>query len=469
MSNPGRTSSSDVISHTEDEKLKNPIRTRLRMYAGPVPAELLVPVVTRGRDFFHLFIAATLKRKYRRVVPIHLVDDWVVDALGVFMERGRRVLPGWQVDELLPQDDRPRPPPIPSLRMSAEVVGLEPLLALFERLKVLRDLVSGARLLRIAEPMGELTDLCHQVAGRRADLARLEEVAQQLAELVRRAGSTLDRDLFMRPHIDHHFAQELIRAIGEVVRAAQKANAAPEPAVPGTGFGRGRSSGLLFGSIPALQIEGPAILLAPNAITQWANGFKGLHEITEHIGADGMETWFGVVDREHRAAAVGLANVVQHELTHAMVALPNDPVEDVDQLFRRRWSLYEQQPSFEEGLCDATAAVATGVALLKAQFGINGRDLPRLHVGRYEKNWDRIFPAIRATYAAYHGAATDTWLQAWENNNRDFGAFSGAAKLYATNFSGNDWNRTFDEFRAGRISTGGNRVHPAAPSNQAPW
>ena len=436
----------EVTEFTEDKSKRNPIRPHLRMYSGTLPKELLAPVVACGRDFFHSFIAATLRRRYRRVVPIHLVDDWVVEALGVFMARGRRVLPGEQGDVRFSAGE---------LDLSAEVTGLEALLALFDRLRELQALVRGVRILRVAEPMAELTALCHAVAGRRGDLDQLEQVAGQIAELVQRAAHQLGRDLFLRPHIDHEFVEQLVEGVGAVVVAAKRAADAPDPEVPGTGFGAGRSSGVLFGSIPALQIEGPAILLAPGNITRWADRFAGLHDITGDIYGDDMEAWFGVSDPRHRAAAVGLVNVVQHELTHAMVALPNDAVQDTDELFRARWSLYGRQPGFEEGLCDATAAVATGVGLLKAQFGISGRGLPRLHQGKYEEAWNEIFPALAETYADYHGRETDTWLQAWENNKRDFGAFSGLVKLFATNFSGIDWDQTFRDFEDGRISTGG--------------
>ena len=80
--------------------------------------------------------------------------------------------------------------------------------------------------------------------------------------------------------------------------------------------------------------------------------------------------------------------------------------------------------------------------------------MPKLNARRYSAAWNQYFPAIAETYANYHGKATDTWLQAWNNNNRDFGAFSGLVKLYSTNFSGIDWDKTFREFEAGRISTG---------------
>lgn len=425
---------SDVTEFTEDKSKRNPIRRNLRMYRGSLPVERLARVVACGRDFFHSFVAATLHRRYRRMVPIHLVDDWVVDALGVFMARGRRVLPG--------------------LELAGEVRGLEPLLDLFDRLRELQELVRGVRILRVDGPMAELTAHCDAIAGRRGHLDQLELIAGQLGELVQWAADALGRDPFLRPYVDQDFVMQLEDAVAALLAAARRAAQAPDPKIPGTGFGPGRFSGVLFGSIPALQIEGPAILLAPGRITRWAEGFQGLHAITEDIDGGDMEAWFGVSDRSHRAAAVGLVNVVQHELTHAMVALPNDAVQDPDELFRARWSLYEEQPGFEEGLCDATAAVATGVALLKAHFGISGRGLPRLHRGRYERAWDNIFPALAETYAPYYGAETDTWLRAWESNKRDFGAFSGLVKLYATNFSGIDWEQTFREFQAGRISTG---------------
>ncbi|MGB5831485.1 MAG: hypothetical protein WBG92_05775, partial [Thiohalocapsa sp.] len=172
-------------------------------------------------------------------------------------------------------------------------------------------------------------------------------------------------------------------------------------------------------------------LIAPLAVTAWATGFPGLDRITRDLQPDASETWLGVRKPELRAIAVAIGNVVQHELTHAMVALPNDAVEDFDVLFRSRWSFYERAPQFEEGLCDATAALATTVMLLKARFGIVGRSMPNLNARRYSTAWDDFFPFSAQTYAAYHGAATDTWLQAWENNNRDFGAFSGLVKLYS--------------------------------------
>jgi hypothetical protein len=137
-----------------------------------------------------------------------------------------------------------------------------------------------------------------------------------------------------------------------------------------------------------------------------------------------------------------------------MVGLPTDPVEDAARLFVQRWRFYDEHPEFEEGFCNATAAVSTGVTLLKAMFEIKGRGLPRLHEGRYAGAWDGMFDALKPTWRTYHGDATDIWLNAWDKNKRDFKAFSGVIGLYATNFGGFDWMQTFDAFQQGQISTG---------------
>lgn len=440
-----------VTDFTDDETHKNPIYIQLRSYDGPLNAEQLKRVVACSRDFFHTFIGTTLRRRYRRAVPIYLVDDWVVKALGVFMHRGGRRVPG-----IGPRDELFEPAPVPDgqVHFHGNVGELESLLAMFDALGRLKSLAGGAQLLRTGALLGELTILCDELAAGSEEVDKIGRVCGDLDELIRRATATLVAEPSLRQAVDVGFAEQVARALEAVLSAARRAAAMPPPSVPGTGFGPGRSSGVLFGTIPALNITGPAILVAPAAITRWASRFVWLDHVTRDLPDDASDTWLGVSEPNLRAIAVALGNVVQHELTHAMVALPNDAVEDFDVLFRDRWSFYDRAPEFEEGLCDATAAVATTVMLLKARFSIVGRSMPRLNARRYADAWRQFFPAIRETYADYYGKATDTWLQAWENNNRDFGAFSGLVKLYSTNFAGIDWDKTFIEFEAGRISTG---------------
>lgn len=440
-----------VTDFTDDETHKNPIHIQLRSYDGPLNTEQLKRVVARSRDFFHTFVGTTLRRRYRRAVPIYLVDDWVVKALGVFMQRGGRRVPG-----IGPQDElfELRSAPDGQVHFHGNVGELETLLEMFDALGRLESLAGGAQLLRTSAMLEELTTLCDELAAGSEEVDKIGRVCGEIGDLIRCATATLVAEPSLRQAVDEGFAEQVARAFGAVFSAARRAAAIPPPPVPGTGFGPGRSSGVLFGKIPALDIFGPAILIAPAAVTRWARSFRSLDDVTRDLRHDSSDTWLGVSEPELRAIAVALGNVVQHELTHAMVALPNDAVEDFDLLFRARWSFYDRAPEFEEGLCDATAAVATTVMLLKARFGIVGRSMPRLNAQRYATAWDQFFPAIAETYDAYYGKATNTWLQAWENNNRDFGAFSGLVKLYSTNFSGIDWDKTFSEFEAGRISTG---------------
>jgi hypothetical protein len=441
----------EVTDFADDDTRKNPIHIQLRSYDGPLSEEQLGRVVARSRDFFHTFVTTTLRRRYRRLVPIYLVDDWVVNALGVFVERGGRRLPGIRHEESPLGSRRVQEGQI---RFHGAVEGLEPLLEMFAGLSRVEAMLGGAQILMCGSGLKSLKSLCEGLAAGSHHVEAIGRVCAEIEALVSRATETLLKDPAVADAVDETFCDYLGSELDAVLQAAQRAAATPPPAVPGTGFGPGRWSGVLFGNIPALNITGPAILVAPRAVTRWVREFGRLDWMLHELNPDGMDTWFGVHEPEHFTAAVGLSNVVQHELTHAMVALPNDPVEGFEALFEARWSFYQRAPGFEEGLCDATAAIATTVTLLKARFGITGRKMPRLHEGRYAQAWDQCFPAIAETYAAYSGPDTDTWLQAWHNNNRDFGAFSGLVKLYSTNFSGSDWDKTFDEFKAGRISTG---------------
>lgn len=141
-------------------------------------------------------------------------------------------------------------------------------------------------------------------------------------------------------------------------------------------------------------------------------------------------------------------------MTHAMLALPNDPIGEPDESMAGRWDLYRRDQSFEEGLANATAAISTAIALLKARFGIRGRALPDLTSRKYAPAFDELRPLLFDTYAGYHAESTEVFMQAWEANKRDFGAFAGLAKLFATNFAGLDWGGTFEELKRGRIATG---------------
>lgn len=433
----------DVTKFRDEAASKNAVRNRMRIDRIDLPPDRLAGVVSCGRDFFHTFVNGTLGRRYKRP-PIYLVDSWVISALGAFMARGNRRLPGSR-----PGNNGPF-----EVDVSADVPGLGPALALFRALHEVQELLRGVRLLRISAAADHLEAQCLGIIQGTGKVSDLAHEASQLGELVERATTALQRDLFVGPHVEPAVARDLGKAIRVLVGAAEAAARSPVPELPGTGFSPDRPAGVLFGSVRELDIEGPAILLAPARIIGWAGRFRGLEEVSRGIEPESMEAWFGVRDAAQRAGAIGIVNVLHHEMTHAMVGLPTDPVEEANQLFVQRWRFYDKHPEFEEGFCDATAAVSTGITLLKAMFDIKGRGLPRLHEGRYADAWGQVFSALAPTYRDYHGPATDIWLNAWDKNKRDFKAFSGVIGLYATNFGGFDWMATFGAFQGGQISTG---------------
>jgi hypothetical protein len=435
----------DVTRIRDEAANKNAVRNRMRMDRIELPPDRLSGVISCGRDFFHTFINGTLGRRYKRP-PIYLVDNWVIGALGAFMARGRRRLPGARSEHGAPYE----------VDVTAPIPGIGPALELFRALNAVQELLGGVRLLRVQSVTASLERRCLDLIRGNGKVEDLAHEALQVGELVQRAVDALQRDLFVGPHVEPLLSKQLHEAITTLLRAADAVARSPSPELPGTGFSSERPAGVLYGSIPELDIEGPAILLAPARILAWADGpaFRDLRGLSRDIAPEWMEAWFGVRDHRQGVGAVALVNVLHHEMTHAMVGLPTDAVEDANHLFVQRWRFYDEHPEFEEGFCDATAAVSTGVALLKAMFDIKGRGIPRLNDGKYGSAWGPVASAIEPSWRDYYGDSTRTWLNAWEKNKRDFKAFSGVIGLYATNFGGFDWMQTFDAFQRGQISTG---------------
>jgi hypothetical protein len=433
----------EVTRIRDEATSKNPVRNRVRVDRIDLPPDLLAGVVASARDWFHTFAHATLGRRYKRP-PIYLVDSMVMRALGAFAYGVPRRLPS--ALDLDGGDLRLDP--------SAPIGELRPALELCRALERVQGLLGGARILDIAEAGEYLEDRVLSVLEGKAGSEGLTRELRQMVNLVGMATEALREDLVIGPHVNDRFVDELHDSVESLARWASEVGEAPAPALPGTGFAPERNGGLLFGSIPELDIQGPAILLAPARILRWAEGFEDLRALCDGIPADSMESWFGVRRRGHRLGAVALAFVLYHEMTHAMLALPTDPVEDPTRMFLERWHFYDEHPEFEEGLCEATAVTATGVTLLKAMFGIRGRDLPRLVGSKYEGAWHDVSRWLRPAWQDYHPQGTSIWLDALAGNKFDFKAFSAVTGLYATNFGGFDWMQTFRAFQGGRIVTG---------------
>lgn len=424
----------------EEGTSKNPIRMRLRMDRDHADPDRLTGMVACGRDFFHSFISQTVRRRYRRP-PIYLVDAWLIDALGVFMMRGG-VKP--------PQADATRS----GAEAAPQIEGFGEVLQLFEAVEAVEAHLKGAQLLVLEKIIGSLQENAIALLTDGTVLAKLQRQCKSVVDMVSRAMDVLETDFMIQPYANRRYVDELRQKIDTLLQAAAAVAQMKPVAIPALSFAPGRGSGVIFGSIKELDIEGPAILLAPRRIQGWAETKLGRHVRPQEIDPRWSAEWFGAKTHADVVFSFGLANVLQHEMTHAMLALPNDPVQELAEMHHQHWHFYETKPEFEEGLANFTGAVCSAMMLMKARFGIRGVDLPVLHTGKYGKviaEYDRL---LTASYEGYFDHATNVFFDAWHANNLDYGAFAGLVKMFATNFGGLNWDVTFKGLAKGQIGTG---------------
>lgn len=433
-----------IATVREEGTSKNPIRIRLHADRERMNPDHLTGMVAKGRDFFHSFMAQTVRRRYRRS-PIYLVDAWLPEVLGLFTrEHGAG----------LPSPD--------SLRAGAEafpaIEGFEPVVALFHAVEAVNEHLAGVRLLQVAEVAGDLEAAAVRLVAtprdnttpseqlwllgaspergpgaRSKEIDEIDRQCRAVEQLVDRAVSVLHDDEMLRPHVDLRFAKDLEKRLETLMDAARDVVRSEPPEIPGISFEPGRGSGVLFGSIKELDIEGPAVLLAPRSIRKWARETLDDYVRVHPISLQGRTEWFGARSDEDLLFSFALGNVLQHELTHAMLALPNDPGQDVVEMNGQRDAFYQKRPDFEEGLANFTAAVCSTMQMMKAQRDVRGANLPMLHKGVYHDLLGDYEGFMRATYQAYHTESTDVFLQAWRANKLDYRAFAGILHMYATN------------------------------------
>ncbi len=423
---------------TRDESMsKNPIRQRMGMDRLAIPPDRLTDLVARARDFFHSMVGQTLRRRYKRP-PIYLVDGWVTQALGLFttgdIHRGPSRGAG------------PRSGASPFQSVHAIFAALERVL----------ESIAGIRVLDLQQDAQKLEHCCFQILQGQAGPAEIHGLGASVLNLVERALIVLSEDRALKGYVRDDFRRELLQALRALEGAAESFQRSGPPAMDLVSFHPERHSGVVFQSIPELDIEGPAILVSPSSILHWSRGMPRLPGwlLERQRSREGLATWFGLRHPEEAPFALALANVVQHELTHAMLALPNDPVEEEDALHHGHIRLYHELPQFEEGFANFIAALGVNTALLKAHFGIRGNQMPGLASNKYGPPFDELRPLFHWSYERYHEKATEQFLHAWECNGRNLKAFSGLAAVYATDVFKNDWEKTFEALAQGRVSTG---------------
>lgn len=416
----------DDVSVGRDESLsRNPIRHRMVMDRLSMAPDDLTEIVARGRDFFHSYIGQTIRRRYKRP-PIYLVDGWVTDALGYFTTQRERF---------------------------AGTKSFSYVHDLFSALGDLVALLDGARVLDLGRTGESLRADCVRLLEEPAHFERIDKGLGWIEDTFREVRRTLESSVELSSLVSGAYFERLTNASGRLRRAAHAYLRFGPPEIAGVSFGRARNGGVLMQGIPELDIEGPAVVIAPTNIKRWSESMTSEHWVQFQGKREPFQTWLGARHMEHVPFAVAMANVVQHEMTHAMLRLANDPNDEEFVLADRQDQLYAAAPMIEEGMANFVAGLMTANTLLKVRYAIRGSQMPVLTSPKYGPAFDQVRPLIGWTYEGYHREATDAYFKAWQNNGRNFKAFAGMAALFATDTAANDWKRTFDALSGGTIAT----------------
>lgn len=437
---PSPIRNNETSSDASEEGLsKNPIRDLLLIDRDTVSAQAVTSIVAEGRDFFHTFIGQSIRRRYKRPA-IYLVDTWVTQMLGLFWEKENVAILGAARGGYVSAPFPPMP-------------GLFSVIDLFQVIHSIEEYLGGEVLVMISEHLDSIKKLAEKLIAAPETLGDLKTAASELFNTMHAAWLTLSTNEGLRQHISSTFGEDLRERFDRLDSAAQDvAQLNPEP-LHGLSFTATRGSGLLLCSIPELTLEGPAIVLAPKRIREWATADLA-PSLKGYVVPGFQLSRFGIIDRKNIPFAVGLCNVVQHEMMHALLALPNDPVQDELEMLNLRMKLYHDSPEIEEGLANFTAAVATAIMLMKAKHHVVGNQLPPLHSGKYANDLNELNNFLIATYADYHNEPTNKYFHAWRMNKCDYGAFAGFIKLFATNFGEIAWEEAFKKLGYGQIATG---------------
>lgn len=432
---------------TRDEGLaKNPIRNRMvvdrvSVGSGYASVDDVLDVVSRARDVFHSFVGQTLHRSYKRV-PIYLVDGWIVKALGYFTSVGGR--PGERGGVATGTADT-----------AGSASAFASIHALYTELDRFSRSAEGLSVLKVIGLVGylkqECDDLLERKARGRSETASLELLVGVLRSFLsdaQRIREMLSRDDHFKGQVNHEFFEELKARHDALLLAIENFVEGPVPHLAGVSFNASGRGGLLFDDIPELEIKAPAVVLAPHNIAIWAEGMP----YHPSLSAD-LSTWFGCSRRDLAPFAIGMSNVLQHELTHAMLRVPNDAPDEGYRLSQDRQ--YTQDPGFEEGLANFVASIATARSLIKSHHGTRGPEAIDMDSSRNRKAFATWRDVIEWTYADYFRERTDPFMQTWERNARDLRAFSGMVAMFATRHGEMNWDQAARALESGVIATTG--------------
>lgn len=418
-----------------DEGLsKNPIRNRMSMDRLDIRSDDLTEMVARARDLFHSFISQTVRRRYKRP-PIYLVDGWVTKALGFFTHDGvNAVAPG--------SSGTPSSTP-------TSTGGFGAVAALFAALNSFLAVVNGLSVLRVAELQDELRSGCLALLAERGAVDDVRASVKCLLREGRSLRALILTSPDLGPRLDEDFFERLERTALALLKSIEAFIHAPRPHLSGVSFDDSRFGGVLFDGIPELDIEGPAIVIAPSHILAWSDDVG--EDLMRHH-SDTSRMWLGARKPEQFRFAMALSNVVQHEMTHAMLRLANDAPPESDQA-GSQWALYRRNPAIEEGIANFVAVLTMMTALLKSSGNLSGPKMIDFTSRKSGRVFDSLRPFIRWSYENYHAETTEAFLNAWEGNARNFKSFAGLLAMFATDHASIDWDAAVVRLAQGEVST----------------
>lgn len=433
-------------SPLRDEGLsKNPIRDRMALDEIPVSRDELHDMVARARDVFHSYIAHTVHRAYKRP-PIYLVDGWVTHALGLFTRAKGAVTidprrPGAQGGSHTLENGPP-----------GAFAGIY---ALYRSLNQLRREFHGLSVIKMSDTEARIVEGCAALLARKASFPDDTSVPRELFDLLdavkadaHALRSLLEQNVQLHGRVNDEFFARLSGSVDALGKAVSIFAREPAPQLHGMSFDPSRFGGLLLEDIPDLDIQAPAILLAPSRIAGWSEGAP----MDSAAKIDGS-LWFGARSPDHLAFAIGISNVLQHELTHAMLRLPNDAPDD-EYAQSQDWQ-YARDRGFEEGIANYVATLTTASSLLKSQREIRGTPPLNMNSATNRKIFDAQRPLLYWTFAHYHEAETREFLEAWDSSSRDFRAFSGMLAMFATQHGNTDWDQSRQALQQLHVATTG--------------
>lgn len=402
----------------------------------------LSKVVESANGHFHKYLKSLLMNQHQSL-SIYLVDDAVIDALGLFQSDGKIPVHAPDVVRHLPphsgEDDQLKSVFEASIRLRSAADRVCRITKLFGAINV------TAELSLLQKTVGALYKRCKRVKSRRQGLEKFssEELGSEgeLREKLYKIVDELERifangfsllhgrnGLLPSQYIDDNLLNKKILPILEEIRlACREWRCMNYSTAAILGIDTDRSlGGVLLADLPIdkdTTIEAPAVLIAPRAIIDWAKGWIKLP--------------ISLSDKQRNDFAI--ENVVAHELTHAMLTLSKK--NPSPQEAAAKWKLYSDIPGLEEGMANFVAALISMDSDVVKKTKYRNGDYPKA-----------LKELALLTYKGYHDEETDLFMDNWEKRNYDLHALAHIFWVFSVDIERYDWKQFLIDLRAGSVN-----------------